>query len=136
MTEQEIEAAFLDKLQSLKYQYRPEITSRADLEQNFREHFEALNRVTLTDHEFARLLDEIITPDVFTASRRLRERNSFSHDDSTPLNYTLVNTKDWCKNSFEVVNQFRINTDYSHHRYDVLLLINGVPCVQIELKSL
>ncbi|MFM9088234.1 MAG: type I restriction endonuclease subunit R, partial [Cyanobium sp.] len=136
MSEQEIEAAFLVKLQSLKYQYRPEITSRVDLEQNFRDHFEALNRVTLTDHEFARLLDEIITPDVFTASRRLRERNSFSRDDGTPLNYTLVNTKDWCKNSFEVVNQFRINTDYSHHRYDVLLLINGVPCVQIELKSL
>jgi type I restriction enzyme R subunit len=40
------------------------------------------------------------------------------------------------KNSFEVVNQLRINTDYSHHRYDVILLINGIPCVQIELKTL
>jgi len=48
----------------------------------------------------------------------------------------LVNIKDWCKNTFEVVNQLRINTDYSHHRYDVLILINGVPCVQIELKAL
>jgi type I restriction enzyme R subunit len=52
------------------------------------------------------------------------------------LYYTLVNIKDWCKNSFEVVNQLRINTDYSHHRYDVILLINGVPVVQIELKTL
>ena len=47
-----------------------------------------------------------------------------------------MNIKDWCKNHFEVVNQLRINTDYSHHRYDVLILINGVPCVQIELKTL
>ncbi|MBP7949215.1 MAG: type I restriction endonuclease subunit R [Verrucomicrobiales bacterium] len=42
----------------------------------------------------------------------------------------------WCKNHFEVVHQLRLNTDNSHHRYDVLLLINGVPCVQIELKTL
>jgi len=47
-----------------------------------------------------------------------------------------VNINDWCKNEFEVASQFRINTDYSHHRYDVLLLINGVPAVQIELKTL
>jgi type I restriction enzyme, R subunit len=39
-------------------------------------------------------------------------------------------------NSFEVINQLRINTDNSHRRYDVLILINGVPCVQIELKAL
>ena len=61
---------------------------------------------------------------------------SFTRDDGTPLNYTLVNIKDWCKNAFEVVNQLRINTDNSHHRYDVILLINGVPVVQIELKTL
>ena len=62
--------------------------------------------------------------------------SSFTRDDGTPLNYTLVNIKDWCKNTFEVVNQLRINTDNSHHRYDVILLINGVPVVQIELKTL
>lgn len=66
----------------------------------------------------------------------LREINSFIRDDGTPLNYTLVNIKDWCKNTFEVVNQLRINTDYSFQRYDVMLLINGVPVVQIELKTL
>ena len=136
MTEQKIEQSFIDKLTELKYTYRPDITDRASLEQNFREKFEALNRVTLTPGEFPRLLEEIVTPDVFTAARTLRERNSFTRDDGTPLNYTLVNIKDWCKNSFEVVNQLRINTDYSHHRYDVLVLINGVPCVQIELKAL
>ena len=136
MTEQAIEQSFIEKLSDLKYSYRPDIRDRAALEQNFREKFEALNRVHLTDAEFARLLDEIVTPDVFTAAKVLRQFNAFTRDDGTPLNYTLVNIKDWCKNTFEVINQLRINTDNSHHRYDVLILINGVPCVQIELKTL
>lgn len=129
--EEQVEYGFIGKLQGLKYEYRPDIRHRASLERNFREKFEALKRVHLSDGEFARLLDEIVTPDVFTSARTLRERNAFTRDDGNPLNYTLVNIKDWCKNSFEVVNQLRINTDYSHHRCDVLILINGVPCVQI-----
>jgi type I restriction enzyme, R subunit len=134
--EDQIEYGFIGKLQNLKYGYRADIRDRAALERNFREKFEALNRVKLSDGEFARLLDEIVTPDVFTAAKTLRSINAFTREDGTPLNYTLVNIKDWCKNTFEVVNQLRINTDNSHHRYDVLILINGVPCVQIELKTL
>jgi len=136
LTEQEIEQSLIDKLGDLKYTYRPDIRDRAGLERNFREKFEELNRVHLTDSEFQRLLDEIITPDVFTAATLLREINSFTRDDGTPLNYTLVNIKDWCKNTFEVVNQLRINTDNSFQRYDVMILINGIPAVQIELKTL
>ncbi|QXW20333.1 type I restriction endonuclease subunit R (plasmid) [Comamonas aquatica] len=136
ITENKIEQALISKLEDLKYTYRPDIRDRVALEQNFRQHFEALNRVHLTDSEFARLLEAIVTPDVFAAAKHLRERNSFERDDGTPLYYTLVNIKDWCKNNFEVVNQLRISTDYSHHRYDVILLINGVPVVQIELKTL
>jgi type I restriction enzyme, R subunit len=136
MTEQEIEQALIEKLGDLKYSYRPDIRDRATLEKNFREKFEALNRVNLTDTEFARLLEQIITLDVFAAAKHLRERNSFERDDGTPLFYTLANIKEWCKNTFEIVNQLRINTDSSHHRYDVILLINGVPVVQIELKTL
>ncbi len=135
-SESQLETQLIHKLISLKYEHRADIRDRATLEENFREKFQALNRVSLTDGEFQRLLDEIVTPDVFTAARTLRERNSFTRDDGTPLNYTLVNIKDWCKNTFEVVNQLRINTDNSHHRYDVILLINGVPVVQIELKTL
>ena len=118
--EEHIEYGFIGKLQGLKYQYRPDIGDRTALERNFREKFEALNRVNLSDGEFARLLDEIVSSDVFAAARSLRSINAFTREDGTPLNYTLVNIKDWCKNTFEVVNQLRINTDYSHHRYDVL----------------
>ncbi len=134
--ERQLEEELVEKLRGLKYEYREDIRDRASLEKNFREKFQALNRVTLTDGEFSRLLDEIVTPDVFTAATTLRGMNSFTRDDGTPLNYTLVNIKDWCKNTFEAVNQLRINTDNSHHRYDVILLINGVPCAQIELKTL
>lgn len=132
----DIEDELLNKLQDLKYNYRPDIRDKASLEQNFRTKFEALNHVRLTDAEFARLRDEIINADVFQAAKTLREYGYFQREDGTPLHYMLVNLKDWCKNEFEVINQLRINTDNSHHRYDVILLINGVPMVQIELKTL
>jgi type I restriction enzyme R subunit len=133
--EQQIEDALIAKLQDLKYTYRNDIRDKVSLEQNFREKFESLNYVKLTDSEFARLRDEIVTADVFSAAKTLREQGYFQREDGTPLHYTLVNIKDWCKNEFEVINQLRINTDNSHHRYDVILLINGVPVVQIELKN-
>src|SRR3989304_5706002 len=122
-TESQIEQSLIDKLKELKYSYREDIRDKAALEQNFRQKFEALNRVRLTDAEFARLRDEIITSDVFTASQALREKGKFAREDGTPLEYTLVNIKDWCKNDFEVINQLRINTDNSFQRYDVILLI-------------
>ena len=74
--EDTIEYGFIGTLQKLKYEYRPDITNRATLEANFREKFESLNRVHLTNAEIARLLDEIVTPDVFTASKTLRAISS------------------------------------------------------------
>ena len=134
--ERQIEDSFIQKLKDLKYSYRPDINNRATLEQNFREKFERLNRVHLTDSEFNRLLEDITDSDVFLSSKRLRERNTFIREDGTPLQYTLVNIKEWCKNDYEVVNQLRMNTRDSFQRYDVIILINGIPVVQIELKAL
>ncbi|WP_435524271.1 hypothetical protein [Chryseobacterium indoltheticum] len=88
--ESEIENALIQKLIDLKYIYRPEITDRKSLEQNFRNKFEELNRVHLTDSEFLRLREEIIRPDVFSASKILREKQYFQREDCTPLHYTLV----------------------------------------------
>jgi len=134
--ENQIEENLIKQLTELKYIYRPDIVDRKTLEQNFKTKFETLNRVSLTDNEFLRLREDIIKPDVYTASKFLRERQYFQREDGTPLHYTLVNNKDWCKNDFEVISQLRINTENSHQRYDIILLINGLPVVQIELKKL
>ncbi len=134
--EADIEYGLVGRLQDLKYTYRSDIRDLNALEQNFREKFEKLNRVNLTDSEFEKLREEIVNPDVFTSANYLRKTNTFTREDGTPLHYTLVNIKDWCRNDFEVINQLRINTKNSNHRYDVIILINGVPVVQIELKTL
>jgi len=134
--ENQIEENLIEQLKGLKYIHRPDIVDRKTLEQNFKAKFEELNRVHLTDNEFLKLREEIINSDVFVASKKLRERQYFQREDGTPLHYTLVNIKDWCKNDFEVISQLRINTENSHQRYDIVLLINGLPVVQIELKKL
>ena len=134
--EHQIEENLIEQFIALKYTHRPDITDRKSLEQNFKTKFETLNRVRLSDSEFLRLREEIIEPDVFAASKLLRERQYFQREDGTPLHYALVNIKDWCKNDFEVISQLRMNTENSNQRYDVILLINGLPVVQIELKKL
>ena len=85
VNESQIEYTFIGKLTDLKYTNRSDIRDRKALEQNFRRKFESLNRVNLTDVEFARLRDEIINPDVFQASKTLRQRNTFQREDGTPL---------------------------------------------------
>ena len=131
----EIEKKLIKQLSELKYNYRPDIVDRKTLEENFKAKFEELNCVHLSDSEFSRLREEIINSDVFITSKMLREKQYFQREDGTPLHYTLVNIKDWCKNDYEVIHQLRINTENSHQRYDVILLINGLPVVQIELKK-
>ena len=133
-SEAQLEQQFIEKLQELNYTYRSDIHNLDALERNFREKFERLNFVSLSDDEFRKLLQENITSDVFTAAKHLREKQTFVRNDGTTFDYSLVNLRDWCKNEYEVVNQLTINTTDSHHRYDVVILINGLPLVQIELK--
>jgi len=134
--ESQIEADLIQKLLDQKYNYREDIRSRESLENNFRDKFQTLNRVKLSDNEFERLKEEIITPDEFAAAKLLRTRSTFFREDGTPLQFTLVNINDWCKNDFEVISQLRMNTEKSNHRYDVIILLNGLPLIQIELKTL
>ena len=75
-TEKQIEESLIEKLADLKYTYRRDIRDLDSLKQNFREKFETLNRVHLLDSEFARLMDEIISPDVFISAKILRERDT------------------------------------------------------------
>lgn len=133
-SEAQLEQQFLEKLQEMKYTYRSDIRDLDALESNFRQKFERLNFVSLSDDEFRKLLQENVTADVFTASKRLREKQTFTRNDGTTFDYSLVNLRDWCKNDYEVVSQLSINTANSRQRYDVIILINGLPLVQIELK--
>jgi len=90
-SEQQIELDLIAKLCDLKYTYRPDIRDRTALEANFRAKFEAINQVRLTDSEFQRLRDSIVTDDVYNAAKTPRNINSFERDDGIQLNYTLVN---------------------------------------------
>ena len=132
----QIEEQLIQQLIELKYTHRPDIKDRKTLEQNFKEKFEALNRVRLSDSEFLRHREEITEPDVFAASKLLRERQYFQREDGTPLHYTLVNIKDWCKNDFEVISQLRMNTENSNQRYDVMLLKTRMELLlQVEVTT-
>lgn len=86
--EHKIELDFIKKLEDIKYIYKKDIKDKNSLEQNFRDKFEELNRVNLTDNEFNRLLEDIISSDVFKNSKLLREKQSFEREDGTPLYYT------------------------------------------------
>lgn len=133
--ESQIEQHFIRHLEGLGYKYCKDIKDRASLEANFRNKFEALNNVRLTDGEFKRLMENIVSSDVYKASKTLRDKVEVVHDDGTTQFYPLVNLQNWCKNDYEVINQLRINTHSSYHRYDVIILINGLPLVQVELKA-
>ncbi len=78
--ERQLEDHLIEKLRGLKYEHRPDIRDGAALEKNFREKFETLSHIHLTDGVFQRRLDEIITPDVLTASRTLRTINAFTRE--------------------------------------------------------
>lgn len=133
--ESQIEQHFIRHLEGLGYKYCKDIKNRASLEANFRNKFEALNNVRLTDGEFKRLMENIVSSDVYKASKTLRDKVEVIHDDGTTQFYPLVNLQNWCKNDYEVINQLRINTHSSYHRYDVIILVNGLPLVQVELKA-
>ena len=133
--ESQIEQHFIRHLEGLGYKYCKDIKDRASLEANFRNKFEALNQVQLTDGEFERLMEKIVRADVYEASKTLRDKVEINHDDGTTRFYPLVNLQNWCKNDYEVINQLRINTHSSYHRYDVIILVNGLPLVQVELKA-
>jgi type I restriction enzyme R subunit len=77
--ERQLEERLIEKLQDLKYEYRADIRDRAALEKNFRGKFDALNHVRLTDGEFQRLLEEIVTPDVFTAAKKKSLKTIIAH---------------------------------------------------------
>ncbi|GAE26241.1 type I restriction-modification system [Halalkalibacter wakoensis JCM 9140] len=92
-----------------------------------------LNGQPLTDIEFKRVLTLIEGKSIYDSAKILRDKQLIEREDGTQLYVELLNTKDWCKNLFQVTTQTTMNGIYTN-RYDVTILINGLPLVQIELK--
>lgn len=92
-----------------------------------------LNAQQLTDGEFSRFLTQIDGKSIFDSAKILRDKQVFQRDDGTEVYLELMNTRDWCKNNFQVTNQTTVVGKYKN-RYDVTLFINGLPVIQIELK--
>src|SRR5690606_2203755 len=92
-----------------------------------------LNGQPLTDKEFKRILTLIEGKSVYESAKILRDKLLIEREDGSQLYVELMNTKDWCKNLFQVTTQTTVTGKYTN-RYDVTILINGLPLVQIELK--
>ena len=92
-----------------------------------------LNGQALTDKEFRRVLTVIEGKSIYESAKILRDKLLIEREDGTELYLELMNTKDWCKNLFQVTTQTTVSGKYKN-RYDVTLLINGLPLMQVELK--
>jgi type I restriction enzyme, R subunit len=97
----------------------------------FNEH--KLNGQPLTNMEFNRVLTLIEGKSIYDSAKILRDKLLIEREDGTQLYVELMNTKEWCKNLFQVTTQTTVKGAYTN-RYDVTILINGLPLVQIELK--
>jgi len=105
---------------------------------NFRSQLNEFNKHKLignplTDKEFTRILTLIEGKSIYDSAKILRDKLLIEREDGTELYVELLNTRDWCKNLFQVTTQTTIKGKYVN-RYDITILINGLPLVQIELK--
>ena len=136
-SESKLETRMIEQLVKQGYQY-VEINTVEELEKNFREQINIHNKIELknkdlSDKEFERLMVKISGKGVFQSSKELRQKQDIQRDDGSVVYIELFNIKDWCKNIFQVTHQTTVEGKYTN-RYDVTILINGLPLVQIELK--
>ena len=138
-SEKILEENLIKQLIADGYEY-VEINDVDDLHKNFRNQInkhnaKRLNGHELSDKEFERLLVKIQGKGVYGSSKTLRSLQDILMDDGHVEYIELFNTKnsEWCKNEFQVTHQVTMIGKYEN-RYDVTLLINGLPLVQIELK--
>lgn len=136
-SESRLEDRMLDQLEKQGYQ-KVTIDDVNSLEKNFRKQVNKHNLIELkgkelSDKEFERLMVKISGKGVFQSAKELRQKQDIQRDDGTIVYLELFNTKEWCKNTFQVTHQTTVEGKYTN-RYDVTILINGLPLVQIELK--
>ena len=130
--EQLLENGLIDQLQSLGYESIT-LKDEADLVQNFKSQIEKHNKVELAESEFNQIMLYINKGNIFERAKTLRSRIPYLNSSGENKTIQLLDSKNWCKNEFQVANQITMKGSYDN-RYDVTILINGLPLVQVELK--
>ena len=130
-----LEEALLTQLEGMEYQ-RVRIDNEAAMLANLKRQLEIHNgNISLTQGEFARVLNKLNTGGVTERAKVLRDRYALQRDEGGETAYiSFLNCDDWCRNEFQVTHQVKM-TGKRATRYDVTILINGLPLVQIELKK-
>ncbi|WP_203532556.1 type I restriction endonuclease subunit R [Draconibacterium halophilum] len=134
--EQILENQLIEQLQKLGYGM-VHITNETELIDNLKNQIEKHNNVKFSSSEFEKVLNILSKGSVFEKAKTLREKQHIVRDNGDNLYFEFIQTEHWCQNQFQVTHQVTVegNTSDSYrNRYDVTLLINGLPLVQIELK--
>lgn len=136
-SEAQLEAAFIQQLVDQAYE-RLTITSDADLVANLRTRLEALNGFAFSDDEWTRFYRDELARDsdgIVEKTARIQENHivAFRRDDRSTKNVALLDKRNIHNNSLQVVNQYEVDAGRVS-RYDVTILVNGLPLVHVELK--
>ncbi len=127
-----LEANLIHQLVAMGYQ-QVAIPDGAALVNNLKTQLEAFNKIKFSNKEFEGILNHLAKGNVFEKAKTLRGRFQFTNDQGEPTYIRFFNAEHWTKNQFQVTHQITQEGTYKN-RYDVTLLINGLPLVQIELK--
>lgn len=131
-SERQLEQNLIDRLSGLGYE-PAQIKSAEALKDNLKAQLEKHNDIALSAEEFGRVLNHLDKGNIFDRAKRLRDRMELPRDDGSNFYLEFLNTEHWCRNQYQVASQITQQGQYQN-RYDVTLLINGLPLVQIELK--
>lgn len=132
-SEQILEEQLVTQLQKLGYKYI-NIADEKSLLANLKTQLEKHNHIQFSDSEFEKVLNIINKGSVFEKAKILREqKHHIIRDNGDNLYFEFLNVEHWCQNQYQVTNQITQEGKYQN-RYDVTLLINGLPLIQIELK--
>lgn len=137
-SENELEHSFIDRLVRQGYEYLP-IHHSDELEANLRFQLEKLNKVEFTDSEWQRFFRQEIAAEgkgMVDKARTIQVdyRKAFTFDNGRQQNILLINKEDVHANYTQVINQYEASSGTRPNRYDVTILINGLPLVHVELK--
>jgi type I restriction enzyme R subunit len=130
--EQILENNLVAQLQQLGYA-KVLVQDENDLLSNLKVQLEKHNKVQLSENDFKQILNFINKGNIFERAKILRDRVPYNNDVGENKTVELINQIHWCKNEFQVTQQVAMEGKYKN-RYDVTILINGLPLVQIELK--